>query len=87
MNLLRERPRTNFKDYIWIIYILVVFTISSIGNGLQLKTAQLFFIDYRNYPGPLSGWEAGDPIPLACNAVYIVNLWLQDGLLVCPDSS
>ncbi|KZV85722.1 hypothetical protein EXIGLDRAFT_725534 [Exidia glandulosa HHB12029] len=82
LSLLRQRPRSTWKDNGWIAYIVVLFVVSSVGNGLQLKMAELGFIGYRNYPGPKAGWEAGNQLVIACNAVYVVNTWLQDGLLL-----
>ncbi|KZV85721.1 hypothetical protein EXIGLDRAFT_699017 [Exidia glandulosa HHB12029] len=80
--LLWERPRSGWRDYGWLLYIVVLFTVSSIGNAMQLKMAELGFIEYRNYPGPPGGWEAGNIYVVLCNAVYVVNTWLQDGLLL-----
>ncbi|EJD46575.1 hypothetical protein AURDEDRAFT_136854 [Auricularia subglabra TFB-10046 SS5] len=85
LKLLWARPRTTWKDYIWISYIVVLFTISSIGNGTQLKFTQMIYIDNREYPGgPAAYFVDGstDFMAVFCNSVYILNTWLQDGLLM-----
>lgn len=85
LKLLLERPRSAWRDYIWIAFIVALFTISSIGNGSQLKFTQIVFIDARNYPGgPAAFYVDGsrDFMAVFCNSIYTVNTWLQDGLLL-----
>ncbi|EJD46583.1 hypothetical protein AURDEDRAFT_164408 [Auricularia subglabra TFB-10046 SS5] len=85
LKLLWARPRTTWKDYTWIAYVIVLFTLSSIGNGAQLKFAQMTYIDDRNYPGgPAAFYTAGSTAFMAvfCNSIYTANTWLQDGLLL-----
>ncbi|EJD46610.1 hypothetical protein AURDEDRAFT_113662 [Auricularia subglabra TFB-10046 SS5] len=85
LKLLWARPRTTWKDYIWISYIIILFAISSIGNGTQFKFTQMIYIDNREYPGgPAKYFVDGstDFMAVFCNSVYVVNTWFQDGLLL-----
>lgn len=80
--LLWERPRSSWRDFGWLAYIVVLFSVSSVGNATQLRICELGFLEYRDHPGPPAGWEAGNTVVILSNAVYIFNTWLQDGLLV-----
>ncbi|EJD46589.1 hypothetical protein AURDEDRAFT_20524, partial [Auricularia subglabra TFB-10046 SS5] len=85
LKLLWARPRTTLKDYSWLAYVIVLFIVSSIGNGIQLKFTQMIYIDDRNYPGgPAVFYLDGSTNSLAVfgNSLYIANTWLQDGLLL-----
>ncbi|KAH7097197.1 hypothetical protein BKA62DRAFT_833453 [Auriculariales sp. MPI-PUGE-AT-0066] len=85
LKLLWARPRSTWKDYIWIVYICVLFLISNIGNGTQLKFAQMIWIDNRDYPGgPAVYFVEGstDLIAVTSNTAYLINTWFQDGLLL-----
>lgn len=85
LGLLWARPRTNWKSHFWLAYVVALFTISSVGNGLQFKLAEMIWIDDRNYPGGPSAYAvtgSHNSVAIVGNAVYIANTWLQDGLLV-----
>lgn len=85
LRLLWARQRTTWKDYSWIAYVVVLFTVSSIGNATQMKFTQMIYIDNRNYPGgPAAYYIEGSTAFMAvfCNCIYIANTWLQDGLLL-----
>lgn len=82
-NLFWKRPRTSWKDYIWITYICLIFSLCTIGNGTQFKYGELAFVDYRNHPGGPAGFnDETTPVGTLCNAIYFVNIWFQDGLLL-----
>lgn len=85
LQLLWARAKTNRKDFFWIAYIAILFAISSVGNGTQLKFTEMIWIDNRNYPGgPAVYFIDGstDFMAVFCNSIYIANTWLQDGLLL-----
>ncbi|KZV85732.1 hypothetical protein EXIGLDRAFT_841253 [Exidia glandulosa HHB12029] len=85
LTLLWARPRTHWKDYIWITYTAIVFIVSSLGNGGQFKFTQMIWIDNREYPGGPGAYFAEQSTAFEstlCNAAYIVNGWLQDALIL-----
>ncbi|KAH7099605.1 hypothetical protein BKA62DRAFT_621194 [Auriculariales sp. MPI-PUGE-AT-0066] len=81
LQLLWARSRSSWKDWVWIFYIFALFVISSVGNGGDLKFAQMIWIDNRNFPGGPTVY-----IVASCRCLqqhcYIINSWLQDGLLL-----
>ncbi|GJJ08053.1 hypothetical protein Clacol_002260 [Clathrus columnatus] len=77
--------RPSRATYIMIIYITTNFILGSIGNATNIKFNEEQFIDDRDFPGgPVAYSRAEDSVKI--NAVgfscYIVNAWLQDGLLL-----
>ncbi|EJD50827.1 hypothetical protein AURDEDRAFT_159970 [Auricularia subglabra TFB-10046 SS5] len=83
LNLLFKRPRATWADYSWITYVIVLFLISSIANWGQFT--QMIWIDNRNYPGGPSAYLVEQQTEFAAKLVvggYMVNGWLQDGLIV-----
>lgn len=85
LNLLWKRRRETWKDYIWITYIVFMFSLASIGNGTQFKYAELAFINYRNYPGGPAVFDAEaapETVGIVCNSIYIMSTFFQDGLLL-----
>ncbi|KZV85744.1 hypothetical protein EXIGLDRAFT_775283 [Exidia glandulosa HHB12029] len=84
LTLLWARPRTQWKDYGWIAYITLMFILSSMGNGTQIKFAEMTWIGKRNYPGGPGAYqlEQAAPSSTMCNIAYITNGWLQDGLII-----
>ncbi|KZV85748.1 hypothetical protein EXIGLDRAFT_653805 [Exidia glandulosa HHB12029] len=84
LTLLCARPRTQWKDYGWIVYITLMFVLSSVGNGGQFKFTELSWIDNRNYPGGPGAYETEQAAPSStmCNIAYIINGWLQDALII-----
>jgi hypothetical protein len=72
-------------DIFFLLYISVLFLLGNIGNGTNIKFGEMTFIDDRNYPGGPNAFfveQSINPIAVICNTTYIVNSWLQDGLLV-----
>ncbi|KZV89598.1 hypothetical protein EXIGLDRAFT_677842 [Exidia glandulosa HHB12029] len=84
--LLWGRRRTHWRDYIWITYICVLFALSSLANGMQFWFTQLIYIDQGpRYPGGLSAFiieQQSQTAAVWCVGAYIVNNWLQDGLIL-----
>lgn len=82
-------PRHNARSigtWIMIVYITTNFIIGSIGNAINIKFNEEQFIDDRDFPGgPVAYSRAADSNRL--NSIgfclYVINTWLQDGLLVC----
>lgn len=84
-SLLWQRKRTQWRDYIWIVYVVALFAISSIANYAQLKFTQSIWIDNRNYPGGPSAYLVEQQTAFDARLVvggYMVNGWLQDGLIL-----
>ncbi|EIW81712.1 hypothetical protein CONPUDRAFT_53455 [Coniophora puteana RWD-64-598 SS2] len=72
-------------DWLNLGYICLVFALGTLGNALTLKWCEMAFVDNINFPGrpvAFSLLENTDWVYVVFNAVYIVNLWLSDGLLV-----
>lgn len=68
-----------------ITYITTNFIIGSIGNALEIKFDEEEFIDDRGFPGgPVAFFRAEDSdlFNSIGFCLYVVNAWLQDGLLV-----
>jgi hypothetical protein len=83
-HLLYTRKRTQHESFL-LVYILVLFILGNIGNGTNIKFGEMTFIDDRNYPGGPNAFfvqQSINPVAVICNSAYIVNSWLQDGLLL-----
>ncbi|KAF9065823.1 hypothetical protein BDP27DRAFT_1424442 [Rhodocollybia butyracea] len=73
------------REQVFLGYIVVVFMLSNIGNGTNIKFAQQAFIDNRDYPGGPGAYYVEESTALMvvlCNSVYITLTWFQDGLLL-----
>lgn len=81
--LLIQKRKTQ-GDFLLMIYISLLFIMGNIGNGTNIKVGELTFVDNRSFPGgPSTFFATGrGPVGLACNVIYIINSWFQDGLLV-----
>lgn len=87
--LLWKKQRTHWRDYTWITYVLLLFALSSIANYGQLKFTQMIWVDNRNYPGGPSAYLVEQQTAFEARLVaggYLVNGWLQDGLIVSANS-
>lgn len=68
-----------------IAYITLNFILGSIGNAANIKFNEMVFIDDRDFPGGPNAFftqQNSVTINVLAYAVYIVNTWTQDGLLV-----
>ncbi|KAK7045123.1 hypothetical protein R3P38DRAFT_2508878 [Favolaschia claudopus] len=66
-------------------FICILFVLGNIGNATNILFGQKTFIDNRDYPGGPNAYfieQSTDWSAVVCNSVYIVNTWLQDGLLL-----
>ncbi|TCD67790.1 hypothetical protein EIP91_011918 [Steccherinum ochraceum] len=86
LNLLwAERKNKARNAYAWMVYILTLFVLGSVGNGMNMYLNQSAFVNNRNYPGGPGQYEI-DEYSLAYNVVgtaaYMMNTWCQDGLLL-----
>jgi len=72
------------RDYLYMLYISLLFVMGNVGNGTNIKVGEETFVDFRNFPGGPSAYFAtgGGLVGLTCNVVYIINSWFQDGFLV-----
>ncbi len=79
--LMKKKSR---RDYLFMLYISLLFIMGNVGNGTNIKVGEQTFVDFRNFPGGPSAYFAtgGGPVGLTCNVVYIINSWFQDGYLV-----
>ncbi|KAF8522613.1 hypothetical protein BU17DRAFT_44544 [Hysterangium stoloniferum] len=82
---LRRDPKSSTSSRIFLAYITLNFILGSVGNGINCLDNQQEFIDNRDFPGGPEAYEkfvAGSFINIFGAAVYIVNTWTQDGLLL-----
>lgn len=72
------------RDYLYMIYISLLFIMGNVGNGTNIKVGEDTFVNFRNFPGGPNAYFAtgGGLVGLTCNVVYIINSWFQDGFLV-----
>lgn len=78
----RKHPRVSWT---MIAYITLNFILGSIGNAANIKFNEMVFIDDRDFPGGPNAFftqQNSVTINVLAYAVYIVNTWTQDGLLV-----
>lgn len=79
----RKRQPTYAYSFLTYISALVVF--GSIGIGATVKFNQETYVNNRNFPGGPEAYnveEYGVPYSIVGTGAYIVNSWLQDGLLI-----
>lgn len=82
----KARPR---QTYTWIAYIVLLFILGSLANGINMKVNVLMFVNNRDYPGGPTAYDKATfsvPINLICTSACILGAWLQDALLVCSCS-
>ena len=73
--LLWGKKRRERRDYVWITFIVVLFALSSIANGMQFKFTQMIYIDDRNYPG--GPWQYFlDTQSQAIDVIFLATLFL-----------
>lgn len=78
----RKHPRVSWT---MITYITLNFILGSIGNAANIKFNEMVFIDDRDFPGGPNAYFMdmnSVTINVLAYAVYIVNTWTQDGLLL-----
>ena len=59
--------------------------LGTMGCAVSIKVNQSAFVDFRDYPGgPGAYWVEQFAITyrVVGTAAYVINTWLQDGLLV-----
>ena len=59
--------------------------LGTMGCAVSIKVNQSAFVDFRDYPGgPVAYWVEQFAITyrVVGTAAYVINTWLQDGLLV-----
>ncbi|KAI0331106.1 hypothetical protein GY45DRAFT_1322808 [Cubamyces sp. BRFM 1775] len=80
--LMHERKKRNF---LWLLYITVLFALGTANICLNINFNELTWIDDRNYPGgPLAFLleQQARPANTAGNAAAIIITFLADGLLL-----
>lgn len=84
--LLRKMNRTNYKKHLpLLMYITLVFILSTLFMAALANFTQLAFIQYRNYPGGPNAFENnmfGIPVDNLGNACGLITMILSDGLVV-----
>ncbi|KAJ3567409.1 hypothetical protein NP233_g6390 [Leucocoprinus birnbaumii] len=86
-NTLARKDVKTLADWFYLAYTSILFALGTIGNGTNIKSAELALVDQRNFPGGPGGFLAtgAGSVGLTCNVVYIINSWLQDCLLLTED--
>ncbi|KAH8101397.1 hypothetical protein BXZ70DRAFT_891760 [Cristinia sonorae] len=78
----KTRPR---QTYVWIAYIVILFILGSLANGINMKVNVLMYVDNRDYPGGPTAYDKDTfsvPINLICTTACILGAWFQDALLL-----
>ncbi|KAF9463671.1 hypothetical protein BDZ94DRAFT_1163508 [Collybia nuda] len=73
------------REQLLLGYVSVVFILSNIANGANLKFGEMVFINNRDYPGGPGAYFVQQSTALTavlCNTIYICLTWFQDGLLL-----
>ena|ERR1700761_5265443 len=71
--------------YINIAFVTLVFALGTIGNAGSARTAQLTWIDNRNYPGGPNAFTVDQyniPSNIMGDAGFVLASWCQDSYLV-----
>ncbi|CAL1697904.1 unnamed protein product [Somion occarium] len=79
------RKRQPKYAYTFLVYISALVVLGSIGAGTSLKINQEAFVNNCNFPGGPSAYnilEYGVAYNVVGTGAYIMNTWLQDGLLL-----
>ncbi|EIN10129.1 hypothetical protein PUNSTDRAFT_43150 [Punctularia strigosozonata HHB-11173 SS5] len=82
-----QRKRDPKYSYAALLFVGLIFSFSTIANGIAMFMNQLAFVDDRNYPGGPAVF-ASEQVPITQNlnlvatACYFFNQWLQDGFLL-----
>jgi hypothetical protein len=83
MSLLVEKKKDR-RDWFFLTYISILIILGSVGNATNIKLVEEMWVGNRNFPGgPYAYYAAGGgPYNRACDVAYVINGWLQDGMLV-----
>ncbi|EIN05001.1 hypothetical protein PUNSTDRAFT_75406 [Punctularia strigosozonata HHB-11173 SS5] len=82
-----QRKKDPKYSYAALLFVGLIFSFSTIANGIAMFMNQLAFVDDRNYPGGPAVF-ASEQVPITQNlnlvatACYFFNQWLQDGFLL-----
>ncbi|KZT28830.1 hypothetical protein NEOLEDRAFT_1154312 [Neolentinus lepideus HHB14362 ss-1] len=85
LSLWKERTRSPRYSYMTMIYVFVLFALGTIGNAANTQFNEMTFVDDRDYPGGPNAFFVEQNsywFNVVGYSVYIVNTWLQDGLLL-----
>lgn len=82
---IKQESRRSRQTLCLLVYVCVVFVLSTLTMASESETVQLGFIDDRNFPGgPAAYEELQFSSPIGSLGNYCVSLmnWVSDGLLV-----
>lgn len=74
------------QTWILLTYISVMFILGTLYVASSSKSAELTFIDDRNFPGGPAAFEIVNfsiPINFMGSVVFVIANWLADALMVC----
>ncbi|KAI0663838.1 hypothetical protein C8Q70DRAFT_953067 [Cubamyces menziesii] len=81
----RKGDKNRSRSWFMLVYVVVLFAISTVEIGCNVKLNELMFIDNRAFPGGPVAWYAANfnvPVSTAANAAYITGNFLADALLL-----
>jgi len=84
LHLLLCYPRNKKIQWHLVIYVVALFTLSTIAFGTEVKFNELAFVDDRNYPGGPLAYnfdQYNNPINVATFASSFVATWFADAFL------
>jgi hypothetical protein len=80
------RARQPGFAYPMLLYVFVIFSLGTIGNGANMKFFELIWIENRDFEGGPNAFFADEQSFVMSNVLslgaYIVATWMQDGFLV-----
>jgi len=77
------RRSYTLKKFLFLAYIVVMFSFATVYEAIQAIQTQSAFIDNRNYPGGPAQYElSGIPLTAVSSLVNVLVSWLADGLLI-----
>ena len=86
--MLTSREKTK-HTWLQLVYVTALFICGTLGTASGIKTAELDWIDNRNYPtGPYGFGNDYSNLPVSNMGfiAFTVAVWLQDGYLVSCES-
>lgn len=73
------------RDGLLLVFVLLIFTLSTVFQGTAMQFTQQAFVDDRNFPGGPAAYEVVEfslPIDSVANVTLVISCFLSDMLLV-----
>ncbi|KAF7369914.1 hypothetical protein MSAN_00620900 [Mycena sanguinolenta] len=81
----RRKPLKSQRSWVFIAYVLLIFTLATIAFAMGTRLAQLTFVENKDFPGGPGAYvfsmNASIPV-LTADSAYVIMSWLADGLML-----